>query len=85
MAIKISGTTVVSDTRSIVNVVDATFTGNSAITLPVGTTAQRPTPAVGMLRYNTTIDSPEYYSSSSTWKTTTASGITGTMYYMASI
>lgn len=36
--------------------------GNTALTIPVGTTAQRPgTPAVGMIRFNTTLGYQEYY------------------------
>jgi hypothetical protein len=37
----------------------ATSTG--ALTLPSGTTAQRPTPFVGMIRYNTTTSLIEFY------------------------
>ena len=38
--------------------------GTTALTIPVGTTAERPgTPAVGMLRFNTTNGYLEYYSS----------------------
>ena len=40
-------------------------TGNSALTLPVGTTVQRPTPVVGMIRYNTTTASVETYNGTS--------------------
>ena len=39
---------------------------NGAVTIPVGTTAQRPTsPEVGMLRYNTTLNQYEVYNGSS--------------------
>lgn len=41
---------------------NANFATTGAITVPVGTTAQRPTPANGMLRYNTTLSSFEVYS-----------------------
>ena len=41
-----------------------TFSGTDAVTLPVGTTAQRPTAAQGMLRYNTTTAGFEGYSGS---------------------
>jgi len=43
--------------------------GTTALTIPVGTTAERPgTPASGMIRMNTTTGYPEWYSSaSSTW------------------
>lgn len=36
-------------------------TGTSALKLPVGTTAQRPTPVVGMIRYNSTTSLVEVY------------------------
>ena len=35
------------------------------IQLPVGTTAQRPTAQTGMLRYNSTTSTLEYYNGSS--------------------
>lgn len=38
-----------------------TFGGTDAITVPVGTTAQRPTPATGHLRFNSTSNSFEGY------------------------
>ena len=39
--------------------------GTDYLKLPVGTTAQRPvTPASGMLRYNSTTSSLEYYNGS---------------------
>lgn len=54
MAIKIQNTTIIDDSRNITEANSATFTGNTSIKLPTGTTEQRPgTPAVGMLRYNT--------------------------------
>jgi hypothetical protein len=34
------------------------------ITLPVGTTAQRPTVATGMIRYNSSLGTLEYYNGS---------------------
>jgi hypothetical protein len=37
------------------------LSGTGALTLPNGTTEQRPTAAAGMLRYNTTNSRPEYY------------------------
>ena len=43
----------------------ADFDSNTAIKCPDGTTAQRPTGAVGMLRYNTTTNSFEGYSGAS--------------------
>ena len=40
--------------------------GTGALDLPVGTTAQRPTPPViGMWRFNSTIGGLEYYNGSS--------------------
>jgi hypothetical protein len=48
-----------------------TFTadGTTAVIMPAGTTAQRPaTPAAGMVRLNTTLGYPEWYSSNtSSW------------------
>ena len=41
-----------------------TFSGTEAITVPVGTTAQRPTAAQGMIRYNTTDSVFEGYTGS---------------------
>jgi hypothetical protein len=41
-----------------------TFSGTDAVTLPVGTTGQRPTAAQGMIRYNTTTSSFEGYNGS---------------------
>ncbi len=35
------------------------------ITMPNGTTAQRPSPSTGMLRYNSSIGSLEYYNGTS--------------------
>ena len=63
-----------SNTLSVVNVNSPTgavsVTSNldlssttSALKLPVGTTAQRPTGADGMIRFNSTLGYPEYYSS----------------------
>ena len=49
---------------------DPTFTGtvtinsNEAVTIPSGTTAQRPTAATGMLRYNSTLGHVEFYNGS---------------------
>ena len=36
-------------------------TGTGALTLPLGTTGQRPTAVVGMMRFNTTTASTEIY------------------------
>jgi hypothetical protein len=40
---------------------NATFNSTGALTLPNGTTAQRPTPVTGMTRFNTTTSLPEIY------------------------
>jgi hypothetical protein len=37
------------------------FNGTGALKLPVGTTAQQPTPALGMVRYNSTLNQYEGY------------------------
>jgi hypothetical protein len=53
MAIKIQSTTIIDDSRNIVNANSAEFVGNTSIKLPLGTTEQRPdVPEEGMLRYN---------------------------------
>jgi hypothetical protein len=39
----------------------AIFSGTAAITLPVGTTGQRPGPSTGMIRFNSTCTELEYY------------------------
>ena len=68
MAIKISGTTVVDNSRNLTNIGtiaasgNATFSGTGALKLPSGTDAQRPGSAsVGMIRWNTTSGSAEIY------------------------
>lgn len=43
------------------------FDGTNALTLPTGTTAQRPSATAGMLRFNSTKSLPEVYSGTS-WK-----------------
>ncbi len=40
-------------------------TGVGALTLPVGTTAERPTAVVGMIRFNTTTSATEIYNGTS--------------------
>ena len=47
---------------------NANFVSTGAITLPKGTTAQRPTGANGYFRYNTTSTAFEMYAAG-TWKT----------------
>ena len=45
---------------------DLTFSGTGGITLPAGTTAERPgSPADGVFRFNTTTDIMEYYNGTS--------------------
>ncbi len=43
----------------------AEFTGTGALKLPVGTSAQRPTPAAGQLRFNSTLTAFEGYNGTS--------------------
>lgn len=43
---------------------DVNFTGTGAVQVPVGTTAQRPTPATGDFRFNTTLAAFEGYNGS---------------------
>lgn len=69
MAIKISGTTVIDDSRNIANISDAVISGNASFTgvlsVPTGNTAQRPTsPEVGQLRFNTETSTTEMYDGS---------------------
>jgi hypothetical protein len=62
MAIKISNTTVISDSRNLENANSATFTGTGHIKLPAGGTADRPDSATnGMIRYNTDEETFEGY------------------------
>lgn len=53
----------------IVTTPTVTSDGTTAIVMPAGTTAQRPaSPAAGMVRLNTTLGYPEWYSSNtSSW------------------
>ena len=83
MAIKISGTTVIDDSR-IATLVSATFTGNTAVGLTSGTTAERPAvPTSGMIRFNSTTKAIEYYSGTE-W-TTTFTGIGAKLYFMGTL
>lgn len=59
----ITGTGDIDITGS-VNADDAVFDGTGAVKVPVGTTAERPTPAQGQIRYNTTDGSFEGYDGS---------------------
>ena len=59
--------------------------GTSALIMPKGTTAQRPSGTVGMVRFNTTTDALENYTSASGWikvsiPVPTLSSISGTIY-----
>jgi hypothetical protein len=70
MAIKISGTTVIDNSRNISNITDASVSGNATftgiLTVPTGNTSQRPvTPAPGQLRFNTETSQLETYNGSS--------------------
>src|SRR6056300_1669032 len=48
------------------------FSGNESITIPSGTTAQRPSsPSAGMIRYNTTLGAIEEYDGTQ-WKNLSA-------------
>ena len=51
-----------------------TMSSTGALTLPKGTTAQRPTAAEGMFRYNTTEDYVEYYNGDA-WLPTSETGL----------
>ena len=58
-------TTIVAVTADGATVTGAlAVSGTGALTLPVGTTAQRPTPVAGMNRYNSTLGVTEYYNGS---------------------
>jgi len=53
---------------------DITMSGTGSLKLPSGTTAQRPTGAEGMIRYNTTEDYIEYYNGDA-WLATSETGL----------
>jgi len=66
MAITLSPTTALTFPDSTTAVTGGNVTATGAWTIPVGTTAQRPSsPVTGMIRYNTTLGYPEYYNGSS--------------------
>lgn len=52
MAIKIQGVTIVDDSQNLTITGTPTFSGTTALTVPTGTTAERPTSAIGQLRFN---------------------------------
>ena len=63
------GATTLSSTLAVTGVAtfaaNSQFNGTGALKLPVGTTAQQPTPATGMIRYNSTLSNFEgYYAAS---------------------
>lgn len=61
----LSGTTNLNGTNTLAgftSTADGTFSGTGQVRVPQGTTAQRSgSPAVGMIRYNTTLEYPENY------------------------
>jgi len=63
-------TGIATDTTNLTGVEELTFdgTGDEEFGLPVGTTAQRPTPTNGYMRYNSTLDVVEAYIGGE-WKT----------------
>ena len=56
MAIKIQGTTVIDDVTTYVS-----LSGTTAVKVPSGTTAERPTATAGQLRFNSETSSFEGY------------------------
>ena len=61
---------------------NVTFSSTGAITLPSGTTAQEPgTPAAGMIRYNSTTDSFEGYTTGKGWGTIGGGNYTDTGFW----
>lgn len=59
----ISGNTTVGGTLTVTGA--GTFSGTGALKIPVGTTAEQPTPVTGMIRYNSTTSEFEGYRASS--------------------
>ena len=66
----VTGATTLSSTLAVTGYAtfgdNGEFNGTGALKIPVGTTAQQPTPATGMIRYNTTLSQFQGYSSG-TW------------------
>lgn len=56
---------------------DGAILGQRAVKLPDDTTANRPTPTVGMIRYNTTLSALEYTDGTS-WYTIGQTGVNST-------
>lgn len=61
MAIKIQGTTIISDVTAYIS-----LAGTTAVKVPVGTDGERPTGVQGQIRYNTTSSTFEGYDGA-TW------------------
>jgi hypothetical protein len=81
MAIKIQGTIVIDDNRSISNANSATFTGTGFVKLPSGNTSQRPTAVDGMIRFNNESNSFEGYKNSAWSALGGAAGVTAVSYF----
>ncbi len=60
---------ILNPTTGIVTTPTVTADGTTAVVMPAGTTAQRPAaPTAGMVRLNTTLGYPEWYSTNtSSW------------------
>lgn len=54
-------TTITNSLATKASIANPVFTGTASATLPSGTTAQRPTGQVGMIRYNTTLEALEMF------------------------
>ena len=74
-----TGTLSVAGVLSAATTVGTTTTG--ALTLPVGTTAQRPTGATGMTRFNSTTGYLEYYTGTA-WVSSIATVLYTASYYL---
>ena len=81
MAIKIQGTIVIDDNRSISNANSATFTGTGFVKLPSGNTSQRPTAVDGMIRFNTESNSFEGYKNSAWGQLAGGGGVSATIFF----
>jgi len=88
MAIKVSGVTVIDDSRNATNLETVTannlsISGTTGLKIPVGTEAQRPgAPETGQLRFNTDASSVEIFDGSAF--TSVGGGVsTGLVYFLA--
>jgi hypothetical protein len=81
MAIKIQGTIVLDDNRSIINANSATFTGTGFVKLPSGTVDQRPSGVDGMIRFNSESNSFEGYKNSAWSVLGAGGGVTAVSYF----